>query len=45
LMLYDFAVGLGFVGVILFVTGRSLTRAPLIARNHPLLKESIIHHT
>jgi len=45
LMLYDFGVGLGFVGLIMFVTGRALSRAPLIAKNHPFLKESIIHHT
>jgi len=29
----------------MFLTGRALARAPLIARNHPFLKESIIHHT
>jgi hypothetical protein len=45
LMVYDLGVALGFVGVIMFVTGRSLSKAPLIARNHPLIKESIIHHT
>jgi Ni/Fe-hydrogenase subunit HybB-like protein len=45
LMLYDFGVGLGFVGLIMFVTGRALSKAPLLAKNHPLIKESIIHHT
>ncbi|HKB45076.1 MAG TPA: hypothetical protein VKC90_11825 [Chitinophagaceae bacterium] len=45
LMLYDFGIGLGFVGLIMFVTGRALSRAPMLAKNHPLLKESIIHHT
>ncbi len=44
-MLFDFGIGLGFVGLIMFVTGRALTKAPLLARNHPFLKESIIHHT
>jgi hypothetical protein len=44
-MLLDFGIGLGFVGLIMFVTARSLARHPLIARNHPFLKESIIHHT
>jgi len=44
-MLADFGIGLGFVGVIMLVTGRALTKAPLLARNHPFLKESIIHHT
>jgi hypothetical protein len=45
LMLYDFGVGLGFVGLIMFVTARALSQAPLLARNHPFIKESIIHHT
>jgi hypothetical protein len=44
-MLYDFGVGLGFVGLIMFVTARSLSKYPLIAKHHPFLKESIIHHT
>jgi hypothetical protein len=44
-MILDFGVGLGFVGLIMFATGRYLARYPLIARNHPFLKESIIHHT
>lgn len=43
--LFDFGVALGFVGLIMFITGRSLEKYPLIARNHPFLKESIIHHT
>lgn len=45
MMLYDFGVGLGFVGLIMFVTGRALSKAPLLAKNHPFVKESIIHHT
>lgn len=44
-MLYDLGIGLGFVGLIMFVTAKSLAKHPLIARNHPFLKESIIHHT
>jgi hypothetical protein len=44
-MLVDFGVGAGFVGIILFVTGRALTKAPLLAKNHPMIKESMIHHT
>mgnify|MGYP001419192688 CR=1 FL=1 len=44
-MLYDFGVGLGFVGLIMFVTGKALSKVPLLAKNHPFLKESIIHHT
>jgi Ni/Fe-hydrogenase subunit HybB-like protein len=44
-MLADFGVALGFVGLIMFVTGRELAKAPLVGKNHPFLKESIIHHT
>src|SRR5688500_19579557 len=44
-MLVDFGIALGFVGLIMFQTGRSLARAPLNAKNHPFFKESIIHHT
>ena len=45
LMLYDLAIALGFVGVIMFVTGRALAKVPLLAKNHPFVKESVIHHT
>lgn len=44
-MLYDFGVGLGFVGLIMFVTARSLAKYPMIIKHHPFIKESIIHHT
>lgn len=44
-MLPDLGIALGFVGLIMFVTVRSLAKHPLIAKNHPFLKESIIHHT
>jgi hypothetical protein len=44
-MLLDMGVGAGFIGLIMFVTARSLARHPMLARNHPFLKESIIHHT
>ncbi|MDQ3278298.1 MAG: quinol:cytochrome C oxidoreductase [Bacteroidota bacterium] len=44
-MLPDIGIGLGFVGLILFVTGRALSRHSLLAKNHPFLKESIVHHT
>lgn len=44
-ILYDLGIALGFVGLIMFVTGRALAKAPLLARNHPFVKESLIHHT
>jgi hypothetical protein len=45
LNLFDFGVMLGFVGVIMFITGRALAKYPLIPKNHPFIKESVIHHT
>ncbi|WP_276502488.1 quinol:cytochrome C oxidoreductase [Terrimonas pollutisoli] len=44
-ILYDFGIALGFVGLIMFVTTRTLAKFPLLAKNHPFIKESIIHHT
>ena len=44
-MLADIGIALGFVGLIMYVTARSLAKHPLIAKNHPFLKESIVHHT
>ena len=45
MLLYDFAIALGFAGLIMYVTARALSKAPLIAKNHPFIKESVIHHT
>jgi hypothetical protein len=45
LNLFDFGIALGFVGLIMWQTGRVLSKFPLLAKNHPFLKESIIHHT
>lgn len=43
--LFDFGIALGFVGIIMLVTGRVLSKYPLVAKYHPFTKESIIHHT
>lgn len=43
--LFDFGIALGFVGIIMLVAGRVMSKYPLVARNHPFMKESIIHHT
>ena len=43
--LFDFGIAAGFVGLIIYQTGNVLAKYPLIARNHPLFKESIIHYT
>jgi magnesium-transporting ATPase (P-type) len=45
LNLFDFGVAAGFVGVIMWTVGRVLSKYPLVAKNHPFIKESIIHHT
>ena len=42
---YELGLGLGFIGVIIFVVINQLAKAPLVPKNHPYLKESIIHHT
>lgn len=43
--LFDFGLAAGFVGLIMWNTARVLSKFPLIAKSHPFLKESIIHHT
>jgi hypothetical protein len=43
--LFDFGIALGFVGVIMLVTGRALGKYPMVSKYHPFTKESIIHHT
>jgi hypothetical protein len=45
LNLFDFGVALGFLGFIMFIAGKTMARHALIPRNHPYLKESVIHHT
>ena len=45
LNLFDFGVAAGFVGLILLVAGNVLSKYPLVSKNHPFVKESIIHHT
>ncbi len=41
----DFGILALFVGMVIFFVGRALTKVPLVPKNHPFLKESIIHHT
>jgi hypothetical protein len=41
----DFGIMALYAGMIIFFVGGALKKAPLVARNHPFLKESIIHHT
>ena len=41
----DFGVAAGFVGLIIFTVGRILAKYPVVGKNHPFIKESVIHHT
>ena len=43
--LFDFGIAAGFVGLIIWRTGLVMSKYPLLAKNHPFFKESIIHHT
>jgi hypothetical protein len=43
--LFDFGIAALFIGLIMWGVGRYLTSNPLTAKNHPFLKESMIHHT
>ncbi len=42
---FEYGIAIGYVGLIIWLTGRALEKRPLIPMHHPLLKESIIHHT
>ena len=44
-ILYDMGIALFFVGLIMLLVGRTLSRYPLVVKNHPFAKESVIHHT
>jgi hypothetical protein len=45
LFIFDLGVAAGFVGLVILITGKQLTKAPLLPKNHPFVKESIVHHT
>jgi hypothetical protein len=45
LNLFEFGIGCLFVGLIMWGTGNYLSKHSLLAKNHPFLKESMIHHT
>jgi hypothetical protein len=42
---FEFGIPLGFVGLIMWGVGRYLSQVSLTPKNHPFLKESIIHQT
>lgn len=41
---FEFGIALGFVGVIMWGVSRFAEKTPMVARNNPFLKESIVHH-
>lgn len=42
---YELGISLGFIGLMTFVVMRNLTKAPLYPKNHPYMKEAIIHES
>lgn len=42
---FELGIASGYVGMIVWLVGRALEKAPLVPLHHPFLKESIIHHT
>jgi hypothetical protein len=42
---FEFGIAAGFVGLLMYLVGNALTKAPMLAKNHPFTKESVIHHT
>ncbi len=45
LTLFEFGIAALFIGIIMWSTGRYLSKHSLLPKNHPFLKESMIHHT
>jgi len=45
MMPFEFGIAALFVGIIMWSVGRYISSNALTAKNHPFLKESIIHHT
>jgi hypothetical protein len=42
---FEFGILALYAGLIMYLVGRALQKTPLLAKHHPMLKESIIHHT
>ncbi len=42
--LLEAGILIGFCGLFIYVVGRTLSKAPLIPKNHPYLEESLHHH-
>jgi hypothetical protein len=42
---FELGIPVGYAGLIIWLVGRQLEKAPMVPMHHPFLKESIIHHT
>jgi hypothetical protein len=42
---FEFGILALYAGLIMHFTGKALTKTPMLSEHHPLLKESLIHHT
>jgi hypothetical protein len=42
---FDFGIAALYVGLLILLVGKALTKKPLVPKYHPYLKESVIHHT
>ena len=45
LLLFEFGVPCLFIGIIMWGVGKYLSSHSMLVKNHPFLKESMIHHT
>ena len=45
LMPFEFGIACLFVGIIMWGVGKTLSKHSMLSKNHPFLKESMIHHT
>ncbi|GAA4301407.1 quinol:cytochrome C oxidoreductase [Compostibacter hankyongensis] len=42
---FELGITLGYAGLMILLVTRSLAKAPLYPKNHPFLKETLIHHS
>jgi len=42
---YELGILAGFVGILIYTVGKTLTKASLVPGNHPMLKEAILHQS
>ena len=41
--LFEIGIVCGFIGLIMYLVGNKLTQSPMLPKNHPFLKETVIH--